>query len=192
METTDNTLREMQQQMKQLREKLESQKIVNDRLLRKACGQSLSRLRFKSNVPLVAGIIAILCMPAFHTFGISWWFIIFTEVMMLFCIGATLYTNRYIPRMNKDLVTAAKDLKRYRKITDDWIKIGIPLLIVWLGLLIWDFIHNMGGDSLKTYSFLGGVAAGIVLGGAAGLKIRRDQLDSADELIAQIEELQGE
>ena len=192
METTNNTLHEMQQQMQQLREKLESQKIVNDRILRNACGQNLNRLRFKSNVPLIAGVVAILCIPAFHSFGISWWFIIFTEVMMLFCIGATLYTNRYIPRMNKDLVTATKDLKRYRKITDEWIKIAIPMLIVWLGLLAWDAIHNMGFDTKTTFAFLAGAVAGLFLGGAAGLKIRRDQLDSADELIAQIEELQGE
>ena len=35
METTDKTLLEMQQQMQQLRKKLESQKIVNERILRR-------------------------------------------------------------------------------------------------------------------------------------------------------------
>ena len=56
METTDKTFLEMQQQMQQLREKLESQKIVNERILRRSCGRTVDRLRIKSNAPIVAGI----------------------------------------------------------------------------------------------------------------------------------------
>ena len=48
METTDKTLLEMQQQMQQLREKLDSQQIVNERILRRSCGRTIDRLRIKS------------------------------------------------------------------------------------------------------------------------------------------------
>ena len=45
-------------------------------------------------------------------------------------------------------------------------------------------------DPILRYSFMAGVATGIVLGGILGFKIRRDQLNAADELLDQIEELQ--
>ena len=51
MENTDNTLREMQQQMQQLREKLNKEQIINERLLQKSCRQTVDRLKFKSTCP---------------------------------------------------------------------------------------------------------------------------------------------
>ena len=63
METTDNTRLEMQEQMKVLREKLDNEKIVNKRILGKVVSQNANRLRFKSNVPIIFGVAAILLAP---------------------------------------------------------------------------------------------------------------------------------
>lgn len=190
MENTDNTLREMQQQMQQLREKLNNEQIINERLLRKSCRQTVDRLKFKSNLPIVFAIIAILCSPAYLSFGISPWFVIFTCVLMLVSIVATILTNRHIPQMDKDLVTATNELTRYKKIHAEWLKFSIPTLIVWLGCLIWDFLRNQTISKVEFYGFIAGISTGLILGLILGLKIRRDQLNAADELISQIEELQ--
>ena len=190
MENTDNTLREMQQQMQQLREKLNKEQIINERLLQKSCRQTVDRLKFKSNLPIVFAIIAILCSPAYLSFGLSPWFLIFTCVLMLFSIVATILTNRHIPQMDKDLVTATNELTRYKKIHAEWLKYSIPALIVWLGCLIWDFLRNQTISKVEFYGFLAGISTGLILGILLGLKIRRDQLNAADELISQIEELQ--
>ena len=190
MENTDNTLREMQQQMQQLREKLNKEQIINERLLQKSCRQTVDRLKFKSNLPIVFAIIAILCSPAYLSFGLSPWFLIFTCVLMLVSIVATILTNRHIPQMDKDLVTATNELTRYKKIHAEWLKYSIPALIVWLGCLIWDFLRNQTISKVELYGFLAGISTGLILGILLGLKIRRDQLNAADELISQIEELQ--
>ena len=190
MENTDNTLREMQQQMQQLREKLNKEQIINERLLQKSCRQTVDRLKFKSNLPIVFAIIAILCSPAYLSFGISPWFLIFTCVLMLVSIVATILTNRHIPQMDKDLVTATNELTRYKKIHAEWLKYSIPALIVWLGCLIWDFLKNQTISKVEFYGFIAGISTGLILGLILGLKIRRDQLNAADELISQIEELQ--
>ena len=190
MENTDNTLREMQQQMQQLREKLNKEQIINERLLQKSCRQTVDRLKFKSNLPIVFAIIAILCSPAYLSFGISPWFLIFTCVLMLVSIVATILTNRHIPQMDKDLVTATNELTRYKKIHAEWLKYSIPALIVWLGCLIWDFLRNQTISKVEFYGFIAGISTGLILGILLGLKIRRDQLNAADELISQIEELQ--
>ncbi len=190
MENTDNTLREMQQQMQQLREKLNKEQIINERMLRKSCRQTVDRLKFKSNLPIVFAIIAILCSPAYLSFGISPWFLIFTCVLMLVSIVATILTNRHIPQMDKDLVTATNELTRYKKIHAEWLKYSIPALIVWLGCLIWDFLKNQTISQMELFGFIAGISTGLILGILLGLKIRRDQLNAADELISQIEELQ--
>ncbi len=39
------------------------------------------------------------------------------------------------------------------------------------------------------YGFLAGIVAGTILGGLVGFKLRRDQMNAADELLDQIEEL---
>lgn len=192
MENNDNTFREMQEQMQQLREKLDSQKIVNERILKKSCSQTASRLRFKANLPILFGVAAMLTTPSLLNLGISMAFVIFTWVVMLVCIVATILTNRHIPQMDRDLVTATEELTRFKKIHAEWIKFSIPLVIVWVGFLCWDMFRNGEMDPILRYSFLAGVVTGVILGGILGFKIRRDQLNAADEILDQIEELRRE
>ena len=189
MENTDTTLLEMQQQLKQLKEKLDSQKIVNDRLLQKSCNNSLNRLRSKSNLPILFGIAAILMSASFVNIGLSWAFVIFTDVLMLVCIAATLLTNQHIPSMDNDLVTSAEELRKYKKIHAEWIKFALPVLAVWIGWLIWEAVKTEGLTGAPLYGFLAGITVGIALGLVLGFKLRREQLNAADELLAQLTEL---
>ena len=189
MENTDNTLLEMQQQLQQLKDKLNSQKIVNERILRKSCNATASRLRFKSNVPILFGVAAILMTPSLHVLGVSTPFLIFNVALMLFCIIYTIFTNRHIPSVDSDMLSAAEGLHKYRKIHADWIKFGLPMAFVWIGLLVWETIRHGELEGPSLYGFLTVVAVGVVLGLLLGFKLRRDQLDAADELLRQIQEL---
>ena len=189
METTDNTLREMQEQMKVLREKLDNEKIVNKRILGKVVSQNANRLRFKSNVPIIFGVAAILMAPSYLTLGASWISVGFTWALMIICIVATILCNRHIPRMDKDLVTAAEELTKYKKFHAEWLKFAIPAIILWLGILIWDMLRGEQMSQSETISLFAGLAAGVTLGLIIGLKLRRDQMEAADDLIEQIEDL---
>ena len=80
--------------------------------------------------------------------------------------------------------------REFEIIHAEWIKFAIPMIILWVGFLCWDLFRNGDMDPILRYSFMAGVATGIVLGGILGFKIRRDQLNAADELLDQIEELQ--
>ena len=189
METTDNTLREMQEQMKVLREKLDNEKIVNKRILGKVVSQNANRLRFKSNVPIIFGVAAILMAPSYLTLGASWISVGFTWALMIICIVATILCNRHIPRMDKDLVSAAEELTKYKKFHAEWLKFAIPAIILWLGILIWDMLRGEQMSQSETISLFAGLAAGVTLGLIIGLKLRRDQMEAADDLIEQIEDL---
>ena len=189
MENTDNTIVEMQQQLQQLKEKLDGQLIVNERLLQKSCSNTLNRLRFKSNLPIVFGVAAILMSLSFINLGISWPFVLFTDVLMLVSIVATILTNQHIPRMDKDMVTAAEELRKYKKIHADWLKFALPVLALWLGWLIWEVVKNVGLTGTPLYGFLTGISVGLALGLILGFKLRREPLNAADELLSPLTEL---
>ena len=190
METNDNTLLEMQQQMQQLRKMLDDQKIVNENLLRNACSRRLDRIRLKSRIPYIAGAAAILSLGSFYGLGMSTAFLIYSFVIMLICIVATAITNSHLPRLDRDLVSAGEELVKFRKMHAEWLKIGIPMLLVWIGLLVWDFFFRQGlSDKDVVIPMVCGVSVGLAVGLFAGLKVRRDILDGTDELLAQIEEL---
>ena len=110
---------------------------------------------------------------------------------MIAGIVATLITKQYIPNLNKDLVSATTELTKFRKINADWYKYGVPFLLVWLGILIWDVVKNLQLGGPELYGFLCGSAIGLVAGLVLGLKNRRDILDASDDLLGQIEELKG-
>ena len=189
METNDKTFLEMQEQMKQLRDKLENEKIINQRILSKVNNMTINRLRAKSNVPLLFGVAAILLVPSYLNLGASWISVIFTWVLMLICIVATLVCNSHIPRMDSNLVSAAEELTKYKKFHAEWLKFAIPAVILWLGVLVWDILRGTELDQTETIALFSGIAVGVVLGCLLGFKLRRDQIEAADDLLEQIEEL---
>jgi hypothetical protein len=192
METTDKTFIEMQQQMQQLRDKLESQRIVNDRLLRNACRHNINRLRIKSSVPVIAGFAGLALIPFLKEVGFSVWFLIITGLLLLTAMGLTMYVKRFIPRVDGNLVSAAEDVARFRKINTDWIKFGIPALVVWIALFIldaWKYNPVIGENILP---LVGGAGVGLIVGLLLGLKNRRDILRASDDLLSQIGELRQE
>ena len=189
METNDNNLLEMQEQMRVLREKLENEKIINNRIMRKTSSLTANRLKFKANVPILFGVAAILLAPSYLNLGASWFSVIFTWALMLICIAATILCNRYIPSMDKDLVSAAEDLTKFKKFHAEWIKFAIPMIIIWVGAIVWDVMRGADMSQTDQIAFFSGLAVGVILGGLIGFKLRRDQLEAADDLLDQIEDL---
>ena len=189
METNDTNFREMQEQMKVLREKLENEKVINQRIMRRTCSMTANRLKFKANVPILFGVAAILMSPSYLQLGASLYTVIFTCVLMLVCIAATIICNRYIPSMEEDLVSAAEKLTKFKKFHAEWIKYALPTVVLWVGIVVWDILHGSELSKPETIGFICGVVVGVTLGALLGFKMRRDQLEAADDLLEQIEEL---
>ena len=191
METTDNTLNERQQQMQLLKDKLSKQTIVNEQMMRNAFGKGIKDLRSNYSVKTIAAIAGMLGCPSFYNLGCSLYFVIFGELIMLIALVATLYANRLIPRMDDDLLTAAGNLTRFRKINAEWIKYGIPTMVVWLGWLIVELFSGEEFTAGQAYAMIGGIAVGLTVGMCIGLRIRREIMRGVDELMAQIKEMQN-
>lgn len=117
---------------------------------------------------------------------------IFTIILFLVAIVATVLAKGHLPRLDRDLLSATEELTRFRKISADWIKYGLPALIVWLGMFIWQILSCTDIGESEMYGLFGGIAVGLVIGLTLGLKNRRDILNGTDELLDQIEELKKE
>ena len=192
MENTDNILSQMQQQLRQMKEKLEGETIVNEKILRNAYRKTLGSLQRKALRQTIIGIVAMLLSLNLLNVGFSIPFVIATEVMLAFCLGATIIINNRLPKMDTDLVTAAKGIIRFRKGYANWLWIGIPLLILWLGGMVYEIMKNEAFPSEAKYAMLIGLGVGIVIGGAIGLILRHNILSKSDETLAQIKDLTSE
>lgn len=189
MENTDNILNEMQQQLRQLKEKLEGENIINDKLLRSAYRKTLGSLQRKALRQTIIEVIAMLLCLNLLRMGFSIPFVIATEIMLAFCLIATIVINNRLPKMDTDLVTAAKGVVRFRKGYANWLWVGIPLLTVWMGGMCYEIMKNQTFPSEARVPMLIGLGVGLVIGGALGLMMRHNILSKSDETIAQIKDL---
>ena len=182
-------LEQMRQDYAALKDRCDKQQIVNDQIIRKAMKQSGGRLRFNSNLSIVLGVVAVFLTFTIPQLGLSKPFFFFTLAMMLVAIVAAVLASMHLPKLDGDLVTAAKETVRFRKIYTIWPKIGLPIAAVWFGLFIREALKNHMAEASDIYLFVTFLVVFALLGVLFGLKHRRNLLDATDELLSQIEQL---
>lgn len=185
----NDTLTQMRSQMQALRDKLKNQKIITNELLEKSYRSGLSSLKSKSRQTYIFAAISMLCAPSFYKIGFSICYVCLTELLMIICIIATAMINRNLPDMNNDLLSAAEGLSKFKMKYVNWLKYGILLMLFWIGWIIGEIIGRDIFDGNEIY-FICGAAAGIIIGAIVGFKLRRNIIQSTEELIDQIKSLQ--
>lgn len=190
METYNNLeFDDMRSQLVLLKEKLNSQDVVNERLLREVMNSKASDIKHEAMWSVVAETFVIVMMIfSFPRLGFSWAFCIATIVFMLVSIGATVYQHRDLNSrtMNGDLLTVAKVMRRLKKNYRDWLKFSIPVIVLWFAWMGYDFYH-MAGDKTLTISLMTGAVIGGAIGGFFGYLSYRKVLRTCDEIINSIE-----
>lgn len=191
METTINNTEfdEMRAQLALLKEKLDKEEVINERLLREtmhAKARTINREAVWSVIAAVFVIVMMFC--SFHPMGFSWGFCVGTVIFMLVCIGATLYQHRDVNSrtMNGDLLTVAKVMRRLKKNYHDWLWFGIPAAVLWFGWMGYE-VYCMSDDWKVVAAFMGGGLVGGIAGGIAGFASYRRVLRTCDEIIDSIE-----
>ena len=183
-----DTFTDMREQLQQLRQTLENQKIINAELLRRSYGKGLHALRMRASRVMAPIVVAMALVYNFYLIGFSRAFFIATELMMLGCLVATLVTNRQIPRMDDNLVTAAEELRKFKMDHVNWLKIAIPMLAFWMAWMVTEvFVRDF--PEAARLPFLSGAAVGVAVGLCLGFRLRRQIILSAEELLANIESL---
>ena len=188
-------LEQMRSQIGMLKQKLEQQTIVNDRHIRNSMKSKISDLNRTVRGTIFAGIFAVVFAPmTFYINGCSLAFIIATAVMLAVCLGLTIVQKINLGRMmdlsQGNLVETAEKLSKVRTHYKEWYKIAIPMIIVWVGWMIYEMVNVLGVDSPTAIGFYCGAGVGLIIGGIIGARINRKVVQQANEILAEIEELQ--
>ena len=190
----DKDFEEMRQQMNILKEKLQKQEIVNEKVFRRSTRKSLKGINRRYTF---VSILCILMVPySYWAFvkltGMSIWLWLATCVLMLIAFVYTQYTGRFISSrvFENDLVQARAKVAKAKKLDHDWLKIGIPLIVLWLAYFGYEMYKVTGGEDSICIVVMCVVCA--LLGGAVGLKIHFKNQDNYEQVIEEIDDFTKE
>lgn len=188
----DKDILEMRQQLALLREKLDDQQIVNDRLMRVSIRQRSRDIKRSEHFSYMMAAAALILYPIIAWVGIfSFTFCTVTCLMMLFCIAATVYVGRPINRtdlMTADLATVAAVMKRFRRQSRLWIRYVTPTLIIpWLTWACFEFLERNNPDHLHPAYIVAPLIVGAAIGGLIGYRRHRTSVQAAEDILEQIE-----
>jgi hypothetical protein len=186
MEEIDE-LEQMRGQLSLLKNKLDKEQIVNDRLMQEAVKTKVSSINRIVWVKYIVAIIEIpLCTWVFYWLRTSLPFIIVSD---LFFIAAIVYTYIAHSGVNSCNVTTdnflelSKKILRLKRMTARWFKFGLSFLGVW-GVWFLLEVYIRMDFRIIAYSFFAGLVTGLVI----GLSQYRKQQRMISELIKQIED----
>ena len=191
----DYELEEMRQQMQTLKDKLEKQEIVNEHIIKKSMKKNVDSIARRYYVLMA---VALLMLPyGYWAFvmlsGFSHAFWIATCVMMLICAAATYYNSRNVSNFDmtrNNLVEVGKKMARAKKFDADWLFIGIPMIIAWLGWFVYE-VYKQDNDVVSSPLLWAGCVGGVV-GAIVGFSIHFKTQRQYQEIIDQIEDITGE
>ena len=195
MNNNDFELEEMRQQMTTLKNKLDKQEIVNDRLMRRSMRNEVSTINRRYNIIMALCVLMIpygyWCFVVLSHLSIAFWIV--TSIFMLVCGVATFYNSRKISDpnlMNHNLVEARKKVASAKKFEANWLLFGIPAVILWFSWFVYEIYQIQGGDFNNGF-FWGGCVGGII-GAVCGIKVHLKTQRQYQDIIDQIEELTAE
>ena len=191
----DFELENMRQQLTTLKNKLNQQEIINDRLMRRSMRNEVSTITRRYNIIMALSVLMVpygyWCFVVLIHLSISFWIV--TSIFMLICGAATFYNSRKISDpnlMNHNLVEARKKVASAKKFEANWLLFGIPAVILWFGWFVYEIYQIQGGDFNNGF-FWGGCIGGII-GAFFGIKMHFKTQRQYQDIIDQIEEITTE
>lgn len=182
-------LEEMRSQVALLRQKLDNEAIVTDKLLRDAMKRKANTINANAWVSVGASVFviawALLYLPSY---GFSWWFSGITIVMMLVCDFFTWKYHKNVNKktMNSDLVTVAKVMKKLKEDYQNWMKYAIVMICFWFSWLTTEMCFILNDWKIALIS-IGILAVSLSIGCFIGMRMHRSVINNADDIIKQIE-----
>ena len=185
-------LQEMREQLAALKEKLNKQEVVNDRLIRDVLSQKMKVINKNGWISGLCGLFVITFGNfLFYQMGLSTWFLIGTTAMMIFCIAATWISHSWVNSneiANGDLLRVAKQAHRLQKVYKNWKYIALPMILVWVTWLGLEFAAEVK-DTGIVIGVMSGVVIGGLIGGLIGFRQNKKVINELDEMIRHIEEM---
>lgn len=192
--TVMKELEEMKASMLLLKEKLREQEIVNENHVRKAIKGKLDDINRIAVRMLLVGLFAIIyCSFVFVEYRFSLYFVSATALILILSTVATYVQHKNLLKakeLSEDLMKETYDLVKLKKRYSQWLKIAVPLALLWFGWLAYETLFVIP-DRTMGISLLTGSAVGAMVGGYFGLKIHNRTLRKVEEMLAQIDEFKN-
>ena len=190
-----NEILEMREQLATLKKQLDTQEIINDRLIKEAMLGKLSSMN-RSAIWMCA--VCLIMIPLgylnFQRMGHSTALCIATSALFFISFVSILISHYRLRKRDiysGDLITVYQEVSRMRKIYKSWHYFSIPILVVWFAWWEYEIYQTMAHEDLTMMLIISGSGIfGGVIGGIIGLRIHKRTLRTADDLLRQIEELQ--
>ena len=200
METKHTEFEEMRQQLDILKNKLDNQTLINDKLIRQSM---LNKMSFMKKYTWVSFLVLLLIYYAYYDareiFNLSWSFYGFTVIFMTFSVCFDAYINHVNKKdfLNGDLIAASLQMQRMKKLRKKSLLYGIFFMTIWVSWLFIELYNgssaaNGGANTSLFYGAMVGGGIGLVIGVAIGISIylRMQRINS--DIIQQIDELTKE
>ena len=189
-EINNSELETMRAQIALLKEKLDNETIVSEKLLRDTMRHKARSINTNAWISVVASIFVIIWAVAYiPKEGFSWWFSGVTVLMMLVCDFFTWKYHKDVnaKTMSGDLLTVAKVMKQLRDNYQKWLKYAIAMIVVWFSWLVVEFCVQLNNWKLAVFMVIILLIGGGI-GGFIGLKMHNSVIRNAEDIIKQIEE----
>ena len=187
-------LEEMRSQIAILKNKLDKQAIISDTHI---CNSMKSKRSDMTRIIAATIFIGVLSMPyctwIFCKYGFSLYFIVASDIMLAVCIGLTIkqrFTLKNLDFTQGNLVDVAEKLNKVKTHYHEWIKIALPMILIWVSWLAYEILTKMEPSPMQM-GFLSGAGVGVILGGIVGYRMNRKIVKKSTEILDQIKELQA-
>lgn len=197
METKHTEFEEMRQQLDILKNKLDNQALINDKLIRQSM---LNKMSFMKKYTWVSFLVLLFIYYGYNEvrimFNMSWWFYGFTVLVMTFSVCFDAYINRFNKEafLNGDLIATSLQMQRMKKLRKRSLLYGIFFMTIWVSWFVIELYNgsgaaNGGENTSMFYGILVGGGVGLIAGVAIGiwLYLRMQRINS--DIISQIDEL---
>lgn len=186
-------LEEMRNQIAILKNKLNKQEIVSERLLAETMKKKVNTINSVERFSIICAVFCIVAYPVLRYYiGFSWTFVIVTCLMMVFCISATRYIHHPLhdaKLMTSDVATVARVMARFKRQYDNWLRYVTPsLLTPWLLWASYEYTELMGLEGTARYFTPLPLLVGATIGGFIGYRQHCKAVKTAEEIIHQLEE----
>ena len=184
---------QMRSQMAILKEHLDKQEIVSNRLLRETMKSKTKDIKYTRNMVYGAAALCLIIYPLTTLSNVwSWPFALATCAMMMFCVLATYFIHRPVERLNymtADLATVARVMAKFKKQYDDWLHFVTPALIIpWLAWACYEVGWKHAPAGSNPWMLVVPLLVGGCVGGLIGYRFHRKAVNAAQDIIEQIEE----
>ena len=189
-EINNSELETMRAQIALLKEKLDKETIVSEKILRDTMRHKARTINTNAWISVGASIFVIIWALAYiPKEGFSWWFAGATILMMLVCDFFTWKYHKDVnaKTMSGDLLTVAKVMKQLRDNYKKWLEYSIALISIWFVWLSIEFCIQLNDWRLAVVMIIA-LLIGLAIGGFIGLKMHNSVIRNAEEIIQQIED----